>query len=426
MKVAIIGSGGREHALALKISQSDSLSKLFTIPGNPGTKSLGENISLNISDHDALLKFCKDEKIDLVVVGPEQPLVDGLADKLRANKINVFGPNQKSAMIEGDKVFSKFLMKKYNIPSADFEVFTKAEYKETINYLKKSDFPLVIKASGLAAGKGVLICEDMQAAENAINDCFNKSIFGSAGDSVVIEEFMVGQEASIFAVTDGNGYVLLPSAQDHKRIYDGDKGKNTGGMGAYAPAPIVTKDIIKEIENKIIIPTLNAISNEVGVYNGCLYCGLMLTNKGVRVVEFNCRFGDPEIQAVLPLVEGDFLKLLYSAALGNIDKAVVSYSGGSAICVVAASGGYPETYEKGFEISGLDAPFDNNVIVYHAGTKEIDGKIVTNGGRVLGITGVLKKNDLSSCKTITYGALEKIKFNNIHYRKDIADKAIKN
>jgi len=424
MIVALIGSGGREHALALKISQSNLLKKLYTIPGNPGTKNLGENISINISDHETIIRFCEEKKVDLIVVGPEQPLVEGLADKLRKHNFKVFGPNKAPAMIEGNKAFAKNLMKKYKIPTAEFEIFEKLEYQNAIGYLEKRDYPLVIKASGLAAGKGVLICENLQDAKEAIDDCYNKNLFGEAGNTVIVEEFLVGPEASIFAVTDGIDYVLLPSAQDHKRIFDGDKGKNTGGMGSYSPAPIVTSSIIAEVEQNILIPTLAALEKEVGRYNGCLYCGLILTNKGVKVIEFNCRFGDPEIQAVLPLVEGDFLNLLNSAALEKISKYEINYSGGAAVCVVAASGGYPDNYEKGFEITGIDKINDNSVIVYHAGTTEYGGKLLTNGGRVLGITGVDKENDLKVCKTKAYTALDKIKFKNIFYRKDIADKAI--
>ena len=426
MKVALLGSGGREHALALKISQSKLLSKLYVIPGNPGTKALGENVNLNINDHEVIKNFCIENKIDFALVGPEQPLVDGLANLLRSNGIKVFGPDKGPAQIEGDKSFAKNLMKKYNIPTAAFEIFENEDYGDAIEYLKSAEYPLVVKASGLAAGKGVLICNNLEEALEGIEDCYKNNVFGEAGNKVVIEEFMVGQEASIFAVTDGKGYVLLPSAQDHKRIYDGDKGKNTGGMGAYSPAPVVTDEIVAEVKKNIVMPTLKALETEVGRYNGCLYCGLMLTDKGVKVVEFNCRFGDPEIQAVLPVTEGDFLKLLYSCALGEVDKAALSYNGGSAVCVVAASGGYPEKYEKGFEIKGIADAENDDVIVYHAGTKEKVGKIVTSGGRVLGITGISRSNNLIDCKTKAYVALKKISFKNIYYRKDIADKAIKN
>lgn len=424
MNVVVIGSGGREHAIAYKIKESSELNRLYIIPGNPGTARLGENVPLNVSSKHDLLKFCTSKAIDLVVVGPEVPLMDGLADFLRDNSIAVFGPDRMAAEIEGDKAFAKNFMKKYNIPTAGFRVFDKAAYSEAETYLSEIKFPVVIKACGLAAGKGVLICNDKTEAENALKECFEISSFGSAGDRIVIEEFMTGQEASIFAVTDGENYICLPAAQDHKRIGDNDTGKNTGGMGAYAPAPIVTPEVLREVESKIIEPVLKGMKTEGRTFSGCLYCGLMLTDEGVKVVEFNCRFGDPETQAVLPLLEGDFLKLLYSAAKGNLDKNAVGYSGGSAVCVVAASKGYPEDYKKGLEIKGLDIN-EKGVIVFHAGTKNDGNKVVSSGGRVLGVTAVLKENDLRACKEKAYKALGNIHFENIYFRHDIADKAIK-
>lgn len=426
MNVAVIGSGGREHAISYRIKNSPKLDKMFIIPGNPGTSLLGENVSLNVSDHKAILEFCKHSGIELVVVGPEIPLVNGLSNYLRENGLNVFGPDSEAALIEGDKQFAKELMKKYNIPTAEFAVFKKEEYESAIDYLKKNSFPIVIKASGLAAGKGVLICNNFEEAVSALDDCFKSSLFGNAGDTVVIEEFMTGQEASVFAVTDGTDFVCLPAAQDHKRIGDNDTGKNTGGMGAYAPAPIVTKDISEQVDREIILPTLAALQKEGKKFVGCLYAGLMLTDKGPKVVEFNCRFGDPETQAVLPLLEGDFLDLLYTASIGHIDKNSVKYSGGAAVCVVAASKGYPDKYDKGYEIKGLDeAGADSGIIIYHAGTKSKEGKIVTDGGRVLGVTAVINENDLRKCKQKAYEALNKICFDNIYYRTDISDKGIK-
>lgn len=423
MNVAVIGSGGREHALAFKLSQSKSLSKLFIIPGNPGTENLGIHNSIDISDHSKVIEFCKNEKIDLVVIGPEQPLVDGLANSLRNSGINVFGPDKAAAAIEGDKVFSKTLMKKYNIPTAEFEVFEKSDYEITLKYLDEIDYPVVVKASGLAAGKGVLICSTREEAVKAVDNMFNNDLFGTAGHEIVIEEFMVGLEASIFAITDGDDYYILPTSQDHKRAFDNDKGKNTGGMGAYAPAPLVTDELLKEIEEKVIVRTLDAMKESGRKYNGCLYAGLMITKEGPKVVEFNCRFGDPEAQVVLPIIEGDFLKLLYSAAIGSIDKNSVSYSGACAICVVLASGGYPDAYEKGKIIKGLDNLSDPKVVVYHAGTKRVNENIVTNGGRVLGITQIDKSGNLNNCKEKVYTVLSKIHFDNMYYRKDISNKA---
>ena len=423
--VLLIGSGGREHALAYKISQSKSLKKLFIIPGNPGTKLLGENVNLNQDDHPALLNFCRQNKIDLVVIGPEKPLVDGLADILRQNNIIVFGPNKNAAAIEGYKTFAKNLMEKYNIPTAGYSEFSSVQVSSAEDYLKKSSYPVVIKADGLAAGKGVIICSNFDEALNTLNDMFIKKIFGSAGEKIIVEEFLVGEEASIFAVTDGDKFLCLPSAQDHKRIGDNDTGKNTGGMGAYSPAPVITNELLERIKKEIVSPTLKALAEENKKFNGCLYCGLMITKEGPKVVEFNCRFGDPETQAVLPLLEGDFLELLYSAGIGNLNPDLVKYSGGASVCVVAASNGYPDKYEKGFEITGLNEIDNEEVVVFHAGTKEDNGKIITNGGRVLGITSIIKKNDLRTAKQKSYAALDKINYTGIYYRKDISDKAFK-
>ena len=423
--VLLIGSGGREHALAYKISQSKSLNKMFIIPGNPGTKSLGENILLNPDDHQSLLEFCNSNKIDLVVIGPEKPLVDGLADILRKNDINVFGPNKNAAAIEGYKTFAKNLMKKYNIPTAEYSEFSSYQITEATEYLKNSNYPIVIKADGLAAGKGVIICNNFSEASETLNDMFLKKVFGNAGVKIIIEEFLVGEEASIFAITDGDKFVCLPSSQDHKRIGDNDTGKNTGGMGAYAPAPVITHELQSRIENEIISPTLIALNKEGKKFNGCLYCGLMITKDGPKVVEFNCRFGDPETQAVLPLLVGDFLELLYSASVGSLNMNAIQYSGGASVCVVAASKGYPGKYEKGFEITGLEQANDENVVVFHAGTKEVNGKVFTNGGRVLGVTSIIKDNDLKLAKQISYKALDKINYTGISFRKDISDKAFK-
>jgi phosphoribosylamine--glycine ligase len=316
-------------------------------------------------------------------------------------------------------------MKKHGIPTADFEVFTKNEKDKVLSYLDKIAYPTVIKASGLAAGKGVAICNSKEEAVKTIDEYFENDIFGESGHTIVIEEFLEGEEASVFVVTDGMHYVVLPPSQDHKRALDGDKGKNTGGMGAYAPAPLITDALMLDIKESIISPTLEAMAEEDRLYSGCLYCGLMITEDGPKVIEYNCRFGDPETQCVLPLLEGDFIQLLYSSAAGKIDKTAVKYNCGSSVCVVAASKGYPDKYEKGFEITGLDLKSDN-VIIYHAGTKKVDDKIVTNGGRVLDITSVLKENDLSLAKQTAYDALSQINFEGITYRTDIADRALKN
>jgi len=443
MNVAVIGSGGREHALAYKLSQSKLLNNIFVIPGNPGTKSIATNIAIELDDFENILKFCNENKIELVIIGPEMPLVKGLADYLRENNVNVFGPNKNAAIIEGDKSFSKSLMRKYEIPTAEYEIFNSKQIDEALHYLKTSTYPIVIKASGLAAGKGVSICKDYLQAENAINLCFTDKKFGESGDKIVIEEFLEGSEVSIFAITDGTDFVLLPPSQDHKQIFNGDKGENTGGMGAYSPVSvdklfhnivanrktdlndeIPNTSIMTEIEEKIVKKTLSAMKTEGIEFNGCLYCGLMITETGPKVIEYNCRFGDPEIQAVLRTIDGDFLELLNSAAKGKVNKNSVHYNGGASVCVVAASDGYPNKYRKGFEISGLENIDNPDVIVFHAGTKESDGKILTDGGRVLSVSSFYNKNDISKAKSMSYEALSKIKFEGMYFRTDISDKAL--
>ena len=424
MNVVIIGSGGREHALALKIKESPTLKKLYLLPGNPGTRFLGENVNINPSEQIKVVEFCKEKKIDLVVIGPELTLVEGLANVLRENQINVFGPNKEAAQIESSKYFAKQVMKEAGVPTAKYLAFTSNMLAPARDYIKNKKYPCVIKADGLAAGKGVFICNDSKDAEEALNLIFHDKVFGESGEKVLVEEFLVGEEISVFAICDGNEFICLPASQDHKRIGDNDTGKNTGGMGAYAPAPIVTPKIFEVIKNRIFYPVIQTLNKRNASFIGCLYAGLIITDEGVKVIEFNCRFGDPETQVVLPVIKGDFLSLLYTASLGKIDKAAVEYNGGSSVCVVAASKGYPDSFEKGFEISGLDVlPAD--IIVYHAGTKEENGKIFTNGGRVLGVTSVLPDFNLMLAKDKVYEALEKINFKNIYYRKDIADKAFK-
>ncbi len=424
MNVLLIGSGGREHALAYKIKESPQLNNFYIAPGNPGTEQLGKNIELNISNKNELLNFCSQNKIDLIVIGPEKPLVDGTADLLRQNGYNVFGPSAEAAQIEASKSFAKSIMTKYSVPTSYYVEFNEQQYDEAINYCKKSDYPLVIKADGLAAGKGVLICNNFDEAKSALDETLKEKVFGASGEKIIIEEFMVGEEASIFAITDGEDFVILPSAQDHKRIGENDTGKNTGGMGAYSPAPLITDSLLKEIETKVIKPVIEGLEKENKKFIGCLYAGLMITDEGPKVVEFNCRFGDPETQAILPLLKGDFLELLYSASKGKINKSAVSYNGGSAVCVVASSKGYPGNYEKGKVITGLDKN-DEGVLVFHAGTKSQENKIVTAGGRVLNVVSQIKNNNLKLAKEKAYNALSKINFDGMYFRKDIADKGIK-
>lgn len=424
MKIVIIGSGGREHALALKICESDLLNKLFIIPGNPGTAKCGENIALDISNHREILNFCESNEIDLVVVGPEKPLVNGLSDVLRDNNILVFGPNAEAARIEADKSFAKKIMKIAGVPTAKHIEFNSSMYEHAVEFIKNKKYPCVLKANGLAAGKGVVICNTPEQAEDTLRSFLIDKVFGESGENLLIEEYLEGEEASVFAITDGNKFVCLPPAQDYKKIGDNDTGKNTGGMGAYAPTPIITEELLEEVSDKIIAPTLETLQNEGKKFIGCLYVGLMITNEGPKVIEFNCRFGDPETQAILPLVKGDFLRLLLSAAKGELDENIVSYNGGSSVCVIAASKGYPESFQVGYDIKGLD-DIPESIIVYHSGTKAIAGKVVTNGGRVLSITSVLNNVDFVRAKQEAYKAIAKIHFDNIYYRKDISKKAIK-
>jgi phosphoribosylamine--glycine ligase len=422
MKILIIGSGGREHSLAERLYREKDV-ELFSLPGNPGIWQIAPKVNIDTNDFSATANFCKEKGIAYVVVGPEQPLADGLADYLISKGIPVFGPTKLAAEIESSKVFAKNLMQKYGIPTAKYGTFTKQTENEALDFILKTGLPIVIKADGLAAGKGVLICETFESAKEELSEIFG-GMFGSAGNSVVIEEFLVGEEASIFALTDGIDYVLLPAAQDHKRAFDGDLGKNTGGMGAYAPAPIINSNLLDEIEEEIILPSINAMRAEGRKFVGCLYFGLIITKDGPKVIEYNCRFGDPETEAVLQLVEGNFAELLYSISNGSIDKSQVKISSEKyASCVVLASGGYPDLYPKGLEISGLESDFWSNTKVFHAGTSLKDDKIVTNGGRVLCVTSVA--DTLQDSLDLNYNAISKIDFEGMFYRKDIGQKAFK-
>jgi len=422
MKILLIGSGGREHAIASTLVRSKNV-QLFALPGNPGISRIAQIVALDTKKYQEISNFCLENSIDLVVIGPEQPIADGLSDALRSNGINVFAPSRSAAQLETSKLFAKQFMEKYAIPTARFRAFDKSQKQAALDYIRESNLPIVIKADGLAAGKGVIVANSFEEALKALEEMFSGS-FGSAGEKIVVEEFMQGEEASIFAITDGNNFVTLAPAQDHKRILDGDKGKNTGGMGAYCPAPIVTFEVLEKVKSLIIEPTLKGMIAEGHPYIGCLYVGLMIDEGNPKVVEFNCRFGDPETQAVLSVFDGDFAELLFSAAKGELNiSAIREISRGYATCVVLASEGYPDKYETGFEITGLDEISDN-VIVYHAGTKEINGKIYTNGGRVLGVTAfgaTLKESQKNA-----YNAVNNIHFQNIYYRRDIAAKGLKN
>jgi len=423
--VLIIGSGGREHALLKAFLRSDRPLCMYAFPGNPGMERDGcMLVDKPINSWQDLAEWAMETAIDLTVVGPEAPLVDGIVDIFRENALTVFGPNKAAAEIEGSKAFSKELMKKYNIPTAAFEVVTSREAAEA--FLKHKGAPVVVKVSGLAAGKGAIVCDTMEEAERALDDIFVKRLFGAAGETVVLEEKLIGEEVSVFVITDGEAYRILPTAQDHKPIGDGDTGPNTGGMGAYSPAPIATPDVMKIIEDTVVKPTLKAMKAEDRKYQGLLYCGLMITADGPKVIEYNCRFGDPETQAVLPLVTCDWFDLFRSSATGKLSTKGWTVSKGYGVAVIMASKGYPGEYEKGVVISGLDATetLDDNVDIYHSGTRlDDDDAIVTNGGRVLAVSAWA--DTLQEAIASAYIGVAGIDFSGKQFRKDIGAKGVK-
>ena len=417
MNILVIGSGGREHALYWKLSESPQTEQIYAIPGNPG---MGASAAIALDDHAAILRFVKEHEIGLVVVGPEVPLMNGLVDELEAAGIRAFGPRANAAEIEGSKSFAKDLMKKYGIPTARYEVFTAAEPARV--YIRQEGAPIVVKADGLAAGKGVIVAMTEQEALDAVDAIMEDHSFGDAGARVVIEEFMEGEEASLLAFTDGTTIRPMISAQDHKRAYDGDRGPNTGGMGTYAPAPVMTPEMTERAVEEILKPTIAAMAKEGRVYRGCLYLGLMVTADGPKVVEFNARFGDPETQVVLPLLDSDLVAIMCACADGTLADVPIRWKDGAAVCVVLASGGYPGHYDKGQEIHGLADAEAMGALVFHAGTAMKDGKLVTNGGRVLGVVG--RGADISSAVDAAYAAATKISFKDAYYRKDIAHRAL--
>ena len=424
MRILLIGGGGREHALAWKLVQSPNVEKLYAAPGNPGMALLQkcECINLNVDDLEGVADYAEEKSIDLTVVGPEAPLVAGLADVFKRRGLPVFGPSKAAAQLEGSKAFSKELMAKYNIPTAFFKICEDIGAAKA--YVEEKGAPIVVKADGLAAGKGVVVAMTKQEALDAIDDMMGDHKFGAAGARVVLEEYMEGEEASLLAFTDGKTVVPMIAAQDHKRVFDGDEGPNTGGMGTYAPAPVMTDILRLKATELVLKPVVAAMAKEGTPYQGCLYAGLMIKGDSVKVVEFNCRFGDPETQVVLPLLDGDLAEIMLACATGTLDKVEVAWHDKAAVCVVMASGGYPESYEKGKEITGLAAAEeDKDVVVFHAGTKEADGKIVTSGGRVLGVTAV--DASIKAARDRAYAAVEKIAFEKNFYRKDIAWRALK-
>lgn len=425
MQILLIGSGGREHALAWKLAQSGQVEKIFAAPGNPGiaAEEKCECVELNLNDLDSVAYFAEEHGIDLTVVGPEATLVAGIADVFAARGLAVFGPSKVAAELEGSKAFAKNLMAKYNIPTAFFKVCEDLETAKA--YVKEKGAPIVIKADGLAAGKGVVVAMTEAEAYEAIDEMMGEQHkFGGAGARVVIEEFMQGEEASLLAFTDGEHIVPMIASQDHKRAFDGDKGPNTGGMGTYAPAPVLTDILRLRAVEKILKPVVAAMKAEGRTYKGCLYAGLMVCGDEVKVVEFNCRFGDPETQVVLPLLDGDLAEIMLACATGGLDKVSIGWHDKAAVCVVLASGGYPEHYDQGYPISGLDeAGKLPETVVFHAGTKISDGSVVTAGGRVLGVTAV--GNDIADAQERAYKAASVISFKDMQYRKDIAWRALK-
>ena len=418
MKVLVIGSGGREHALAWKIAQSPLVKKVFCAPGNAGTANVAENIDIPSDNVDALLQFATVTGIGLTVVGPEQPLVKGLVDSFEESGLRVFGPSQRAAEIEGSKVFCKDLMKKYGIPTARYESF---DSLDQVKLFTKEDEPVVVKASGLAAGKGVILCSNAEEARSAVQSIMQEKAFGNAGDQVVVEEFLTGQEVSLLAFTDGKTVLPLDSAQDHKAAFDGDKGPNTGGMGAYSPALVFTEELKQQVIDEIMIPTVRAMAKEGRYYRGILYAGLMLTESGPKVLEFNARFGDPETQPIMMRIKNDIVPIFEACIDGTLAKQSLQWRQEPTVCVVMAAKGYPSSYEKGKEISGLNSDENRQVVVFHAGTKLENGKVLTNGGRVLGVTAL--GSDINQAIKNAYSAVDKIKWDGIHYRKDIGNKA---
>ncbi|MEO6941305.1 MAG: phosphoribosylamine--glycine ligase [Candidatus Kapaibacterium sp.] len=431
MRILVLGSGAREHAICWKLKQSPLVNKLFCGPGNAGIEQVAELVDLIPTDVKTVVSFALRERIDLVVVGPEGPLSIGVADALDKERIPVFGPRKNAAALEASKSFAKEFMHRHGIPTARYAVFSSDEELEARAFLRHVTYPAVIKADGLAAGKGVIIVETEAEATHALDEIFNQRVFGEAGNRIVIEEFMEGEEASIFALTDGTAYAILSPAQDHKRILDGDRGKNTGGMGAYAPAPIVTEAVLEQVRKEIIEPTLKGLREEARIYRGVLYVGVMIRNNRARVVEYNVRFGDPEAEVVLPLIDGDLAEIMLACADCRLESILpIKLFSASAVTVVIASQGYPESYQTGEVISGLDEfttkkEIDEGIVVFHGATKKNDqGQIVTSGGRVLSVTAVGYGDDLKGTITQAYNAVALIGFNGAYYRSDIGKKAV--
>ena len=426
MNFLVIGNGGREHAIIWKLAQSQKVEKIYCTLGNAGISNLAEVININVDDFNSLLKFAIENKIDYTFVGPEVPLALGIVDVFNAKGLKIFGPSKKGALLEASKSFAKKFMQKYNIPTAQYHTFT--DFNLAKNFLETSwpeSKKVVVKADGLASGKGVIMCQNRQEALLAIEEIMQNKSFGTAGNTIICEEWLEGQEISVLAFVDGKHFSIMPTAQDHKRVGDKDTGLNTGGMGAYAPTPIATKELLNKVKNEIVPNIINGLQNENIDYKGVLYIGFMIDDKGTPyVLEFNCRFGDPETQVILPLLETDLVDIVENVVAGTLDKIEIKWSKKSAVCVVLASGGYPQKYEKNIKIFGLNNIKENEAIVFHAGTK-IDeaGNILTSGGRVIVLTSIA--DNIKSAIDKVYSVILKVKFDKMHYRKDIAQKALK-
>lgn len=420
MKIMVIGGGGREHAIIKKLKQSTKVTDIFALPGNGGIAHDAVCVEIGAKDIPAIVEFAKNKAVDFAVVAPDDPLVLGAVDELEKAGIPCFGPSKNAAIIEGSKVFAKNLMKKYGIPTAAYEVFT--DMDKALKYLETAAVPVVIKADGLALGKGVVIARTREDAQNAVRSIMHDKIFGESGSQIVIEEFLEGPEVSVLSFTDGKTVIPMVSSMDHKRAFDNDEGLNTGGMGTVAPNPYYTDDIAKECMEKIFLPTINAMNAEGRTFKGCLYFGLMLTKDGPKVIEYNCRFGDPETQVVLPLLESDLVDIMLATRDGALAQTEVKFSDGSACCVIMASEGYPEKYEKGFEIT-VPSQLPEETEIYFAGVKLDSGKLLTNGGRVLGVAA--KSDCLETAIGRAYAAVRQIHFKNAFYRKDIGRSALK-
>jgi phosphoribosylamine--glycine ligase len=420
MRILVIGRGGREHAIVWALRRSDKAKRIFCAPGNAGTAMLAENVPIGEMEFDRLVQFAQDHAVDLAVVGPDDPLAAGIVDAFEAARIPVYGPRRNAAEIEGSKIFMKNLLRKYNIPTARYETFS--DYETALAYLRAQPAPIVIKADGLAAGKGVTVCFTREEAERALRETMVDKAFGAAGDKVVIEEYLEGQEMSILSFVDGETVRPMPPAQDHKPAFDGDKGPNTGGMGTYSPLPHIPQSVVDEAVETIVKPAARALAAEGRPFRGVLFAGLMITKDGPRAIEFNARFGDPETQVVLPRLKTDLLDIFLASLCGRLDEIDIVWSDEAAVCVILASAGYPGAYAKGMPIEGLDE-VPAGTLVFHAGTAERDGRIVTNGGRVLGVVGL--GNGIAEARGRAYEAADRIRFEGKHCRTDIAAKALR-